>query len=1115
MVPAQNKSLRSTVPEQVPGLGEPPMEDFFPLSYAQETLWLAEQVSPGTPTYNLPEAWVLQGEVNPTALQQAMDEIVCRHETLRTLFRSRDGRPEQVVLAAAHLEINRVDLGPITDQEGELQRPLAIEARVPFDLARAPLARATLFRTGEDRHVLYLNVHHLISDAWSQSILIRELVDRYSAKILQQSCAIPPLPVQFADFSLWQRDLLKSDLGQAHLAYWKNIMRTAPDALALFPGHPTSDSFVHRGSTHFLKISSALKSALREVGRRDGATLFMTLLAGFEALLHRYTLEEQIVVGIPMACRERIELDNVIGFFVHTQPVCPNLSGDPTFLELLRRIRESVLQASEHQEVPCELALQSVAAARAAAARPLFQFVFGWQGAAVERWTAPGLSASKIELETGTAKFPWTILISECPDGLLLRSEFSTALFEPATMTRLLRQFQTLLECVALDPTRNISRLELESRSENEVLVRDGGQTESEYERESRIHELFEAQAVRTPNSVAVEFSGEFISYAELNGRANTLANHLLNRGVEPGTSVGLSLNRSVELIVGMLAILKACAAYVPLDPESPPDRLKLLLEDCSILHVVTNSECALRLPPLTQERVVLIDEQPAKLAGTEQQNPKTPGSSTDLAYVMYTSGSTGIPKGTLIPHRAVLRLVRHTNYLEFSSDLVFLQYAPVCFDASTFEIWGALLNGARLVVAPPGILSLEQLGRLIRECRISTLWLTAGLFNQMVDHRLEDLRGLKHLLTGGEALSPSHVSRALVALPGSQLINGYGPTENTTFTCCYRLPRSWPSTRPVPIGHPISNTGVHVLDQNMRPVPVGVPGELYAGGDGLALGYLKRPELTAERFVSNPFETGSVLYRTGDLVRWAPDGTLEFLRRLDNQVKIRGHRIEPGEVENVLAQVPWVESSAVVAQDRGGTKQLVAYVVARANSNSSKDQLRPFLASKLPAYAVPAHVFIVTELPLTTNGKIDRRALEQRALTEAQPQQPLQRSAKNATEAQLVEIWQEVLGREQIGVEQNFFELGGHSLMATQMISRICRVFKRELAVGSIFDAPTIAELAAVVEATAPMQSRPEPAAVRSIGAVQAAQLLERLDEFSEAELDQLLQSTALQSTL
>jgi hypothetical protein len=535
-----------------------------------------------------------------------MDEIVCRHETLRTVIRCRDGRPEQVFLAAGHLEISRVDLSQVADPEGEVQRRLAMEARVPFDLSRAPLVRAALFRTGEDRHIFYLNVHHLISDAWSQSILIRELVDRYTAKVLQQSRATPPLPVQFADFCLWQRDLLKSDLGQNHLAYWKEILRTAPDSPALFPGHASPGSGVHRGSTHFLKLPNALKSALRDTGRRDGATLFMTLLAGFEALLHRYTREEQIMVGVPMACRERMELENVIGFFVHTQPLCADLSGDPTFQQLVKRIREAVLQAAEHQEIPCELALQTVAAGRPGGARPFFQFVFGWQGAAVEDWTAPGLTASKIELETGTAKFPWTILVSESSDGLLLRSEFSMALFEPATMTRLLRQFQTLLECVALDPTRKISQLELETRSEIEALVRDGVQTDSEYERESRIHEIFEAQAERAPNSVAVEFGSEFISYAELNSRANQVAKRLRDRGVEPGANVGLCLNRSVELIVGMLAILKTGAAYVPLDPENPAERLKLLLEDCSVCHVVTNSDCALRLQPLAQERLVL-----------------------------------------------------------------------------------------------------------------------------------------------------------------------------------------------------------------------------------------------------------------------------------------------------------------------------------------------------------------------------------------------------------------------------------------------------------------------------------------------------------------------------
>jgi amino acid adenylation domain-containing protein len=1093
----------------------PGIEECLPLSYSQETVWFAEQMTPGTPMYNLPEAWQIRGKINPRLLQEAFDELVCRHETLRTCFRVRDGKPAQVISATARVELTLADLTQNCDPAGEAQRRLASEARVPFDLSRAPLARAMLFQTGPQDHVLFLNLHHLVSDAASQSILIQELINSYTARAVGQKPDISEPAIQFADFCLWQRDLLDSDLGQSHLAYWRNKLRTIPRATCLVSDRLRLEAGTHRGATHFFKLSGDLKNELREIGRRADATVFMVLLAAFKVLLHRYTLEEQIMAGIPMACRDRIELERLIGFFVHTQAVCTDLGADPGFLQLVSQVREAVLEAAEHQDVPCDLAVQGQPGLRSIGRQPLFQFVFGWQGTSLETIAGPGFTASKIELETGTAKFDWTVLVSEVADGLLLRSEFSTDLFEPETMMRMLHQFQTLLESVASNPSLSISQLELEKPSERQNLLSVFSPEICEYERESRIQEVFEAQVAVRPHAVAVEFAQERVSYAELNRRANQLANYLNARGLRPGTNVGLCLNRSVEMVVGILGILKAGGAYVPLDPENPLERLQCVLEDCQIRVVVTSSDFVCRLPLSSHHPAVLLDADKEKVAAASELNPTWPGRSTDLAYVMYTSGSTGIPKGAAVPHRAVVRLVRNTNYLKFSSDLVFLQYAPISFDASTFEIWGALLNGAKLVVAAPGILSHEELGKTIRERRVTTIWLTAGLFNQMVDHRLQDLRGLKHTLTGGETLSPPHVSQALGALTSCQLINGYGPTENTTFTCCYGLPSSWPATRPVPIGRPIANTRVYVLDKNMVPVPVGVPGELYAGGDGLALGYINRPQLTAERFVPDPFAPGSLLYRTGDLVRWSADGTLEFLRRADDQVKIRGHRVEPGEVEHVLAHFEAVESCAVVARaDQSGTKQLVAYVVERSGTSCGPDQLRGFLRTKLPSYAVPAEIIVARELPLNLNGKVDRHVLAQLPILESRSQTRSLMPPRTDTEAKLLEIWREVLGKRALGIDEDFFELGGHSLLAMQVISRIADVLKKEVAVGAVFEASTVAQLAAVVDAAGATQTMSDSSTIAFMDSAQAACLLQKLDQFSEAELDQLLQDTQLQST-
>jgi amino acid adenylation domain-containing protein len=1113
---APTNPLEPPVSGFLPDVAVVDSQECFPLSYAQESLWFVEQLSPGTPTYNLPEAWVLQGQVDPPLLQEALDETVRRHEVLRTMFRARNGKPEQVVLASAALQLKQVDLRGVTDTATQLDERLSLEARIPFDLSRAPLARVTLFDTASDHHVLFLNLHHLISDASSQSILIHELFSRYTSKVLRQPCKLPALPIQFADFCLWQRDLLNSEIGQNHLAFWRRKLGVLPGATLLYPDRPRGDTLVHRGTTHFVKLPTSLKDALKELGRRESVTIFITLLAAFKALLHRYTLEEQIVVGVPMACRERVDLENLIGFFVHTQALSVDLNGDPTFLELIKRVREGVLEASEHQEVPCELALQRLPGGRASSGHPLFQCVFGWQGSSTDALKASGLTARKLELETGTAKFDWTILVTEVQDGLALRSEFNSDLFEPQTMIRMLRQFQVLLENVTRHPARRISELELQTPLQKEALVKLGIPPSAEYEHESRIHEVFEKQASKSPASVAVEFGQRCFTYDELNRRANQLANFLRDCGVKSGTKVGLWLDRSIELIVSILGILKAGASYVPLDPELPGDRVKILLGDCGACALVTNSRWVPCLyPSQSIPCLVLVDADQDKITAANTENPNSNGNSTNLAYVMYTSGTTGMPKGVLVSHRAVVRLVRNSNYLDFSSDLVFLQYAPISFDASTFEIWGALLNGARLVVAEAGILSLSQLARTIQEQHVSTVWLTAGLFNQMVDHHLQDLRRVKHLLTGGEILSPQHVSKVLQGLPGCQLINGYGPTENTTFTCCYSLSGAWQPNRSVPIGRPVSNTFVYVLDKNMVPVPVGVPGELYAGGDGLAEGYLNRPELTAERFVPNPFESqqGSRLYRTGDLVRWSPEGILEFLERIDDEVKIRGHRVEPSEIENELTQLPFVESSAVTTRkDKSGSNQLVAYVVMCPEGTVGAEQVRKMLRAKLPPYAVPTQIFVVNELPLTANGKVDRRALAERSWPEATQERPLA-APKTLTESQLLEVWREVLDRREIGVDEDFFELGGHSLLATQIISRISRVFNRDLAVGAIFETPTVEQLAATIDATTPTH---ECLAVhQSMDFERAADLLSRLDEFSEAELDRLLQETELQSRL
>jgi amino acid adenylation domain-containing protein len=1096
--------------------GEAADQGPYPLSFGQESLWFFEQMVPGTATYHLPEAWKLQGELNLSFLQRSLDEIVSRHEVLRTVFQACDGKPHQSITQGARIKLKTVDLPPGSESGAGLRQILQQEACLPFQLDCAPLARVALFRITPKEQILLLNVHHIISDAWSQSIFMKELMAWYTALLDGQPCALPELPVQYADFALWQREMVESDAGRHHLAYWTERFRTPPHPTSLPWDQPGRARTSYCGRTEYFRFPAGLVDALKGLSRRHGVTLYITLLAAFKTLLHRYTQEVEIVVGSPMACRERVELEGLLGFFVQTQALSTDLGGDPTFPDLVQRVRKTVLDAYSHQEVPCELLIKNLQVERCGR-HPLFQVVFGWQPASPQRWSVPGLEGTMMELDTGTAKFDWTVLVTEDEEGLRLRSEFNAAQFEPATILRLMRQFQVLLENVVTSPGSRVSELPLQTNLERDQLVLEWNRTCSTYERESQIHEVFEAQAAATPNATAVVFQGQDFSYAELNCRANQLARRLQSCGVVPGLKVGLCLPRSFELISGMLAVLKAGGAYVPLDSDYPAERLDFILRDAGVTVVITNSELCSKLGGCGQfKRVIVLDEEQAGLTEENCANLTTDGSATCAAYVMYTSGSTGTPKGVLIPHRAVVRLVRHTNYMEFSSELVFLQAAPLTFDASTFEIWGALLNGARLVVLPPGIPSLEELGRTIRDNRVTTLWLTAGLFDQMVEHQLEALRGLKYLLAGGDVLSPVHVSKAARELSGCELINGYGPTENTTFSCCFRVPRAWPEDRPVPLGRPISNTCVYVLDQKLAPVPIGVPGELYVSGDGLALGYLNEQVLTKDRFLRNPFNTGefAVLYRTGDRARWLGVGNLEFLGRIDQQAKIRGYRVEPGEVECALCQHSLVAASAVTTRhSRFIGKQLIAYVVPRPGKPAAAAELRKFLEGKLPSYMLPSRIVFLSVLPLTPNGKIDWRALPEPDPDQPQPGEGLI-APRTATEEVVAKIWCEILGRNGIGVHDNFFYLGGHSLLATQVISRISRATGVELPVRAIFEAPTVAGLATVAEGAQKQMPAVEQTITRA-GPSRAQELLNRLDEFTEAEIEELLGDPELNTIL
>ncbi|HEX9669920.1 MAG TPA: amino acid adenylation domain-containing protein, partial [Thermoanaerobaculia bacterium] len=933
-----------------------------------------------------------------------------------------------------------------------------------FDLARGPLVRAALVRLGREDHVLLLALHHIVTDGWSMGVLLREVAVLYRAFAARQPSPLPPLGVQYADFAAWQREWLTGETLATQLAYWREALAGAPAVLELPADRPRPAVQTFRGGTLPFRLPPELTAALHALARRQGVTLFMTLLAGVQALLHRLTGREDLLLGSPIANRNRAEIEGLIGFFVNTLVLRGRPQGEMPFEELLARAGETTLEAYAHQDLPFEKVVEHLQPRRELSHAPLFQILVLLQNAPIALPQLPGLTVEPFALAGKTAKFDLTLAFVEGRDaagGLLAAAEFATDLFDGATVQRLLGHLSTLLEGAVADPAARLADLPLLSAVEREQVVVAWNRTATAYPREATVHALFTAQARRTPDAVAVACGGETLSYAELDARAERLAARLRALGVGPEIAVGLCVERSLELAPALLGILKAGGFYVPLDPQVPRERLAFMVEEVRAAVLVTQEHLAGLLPDRPGCVRVLV---PQALGGEEAPaQAGAGGDAANLAYVMYTSGSTGRPKGVAVSHRNVVRLVQETDYVHFGPDEVFLQFAPVSFDAATLEIWGPLLNGGRLVIFPPGPASLEELGEAIAREGVTTLWLTAGLFHRMVERHLERLRPLRQLLAGGDVLSSSHVRRALAGLPGVALINGYGPTEGTTFTCCHSVRTAPVEGAGVPIGRPIANSRAYVLDGALRPVPVGAVGELYASGDGLARGYFGRPGLTAECFVPDPVsaEPGARLYRTGDLARWLPGGELEFLGRIDDQIKLRGFRIELREIETALAVHPAVREAVVLArEEEPGEKALVAYVVP-VGAGLEVSELRFFLAQRLPDYMVPSAFVLLEALPLTPNGKVDRKALP------APVWERVERPAAPRTWAEelLADIWAEVLRLPAVGPEDDFFAVGGHSLLATQVVSRVREVFGLELPLRKVFELPTLAALAAHLE--------------------------------------------------
>ncbi|NET44010.1 non-ribosomal peptide synthetase, partial [Okeania sp. SIO2B3] len=926
-----------------------PRDENLSLSFAQQRLWFIDKMGLISNAYNLPLALHLVGKLDEVALQKSLDGIIARHETLRTTFSSINDTPVQVIKPPFALLLPLQDLSELTssEQTAQLQLLLQQENQQQFNLEVDLPIRARLYKLTATEHILLVVLHHIVADGWSLILFAQELSTHYAAALANKPSPLPELPIQYADFAAWQRNYLQGEVLETQVEYWKQKLKELPQ-LQLPKDHPRPAVESFKGAGLPINLSASLTSKLKQLSQEQGVTLFMTLLAGFKVLLHRYSGQEKIVVGSPIANRNRSEIEGLIGFFVNSLVMYTDLEGEPSFTEVIKRVQQTALEAYAHQDLPFEKLVEELQIERSLSQNPLFQVSFALQQSEVAKpsFSLPNLEVSwyeKIEDEV-TVRLDLELHLWVEGEEIKGLCAYNRDLFEAETIDRMLSHYENLLKAALEYPEKPIGLLPLMSDAERKQLLVEWNNTKTDYPREKCIHELFAAQVEKTPDALAVVFAEQKLTYSQLNSRANQLAHYLQQLGVKPDLGVGIFVERSVEMIIGLLAILKAGATYVPLDPNYPPSRLNYMIEDAQLSILLTQEKLRERLPEIAA-KIICLDTDTV-ISTNSSQTPTVSITPDNLAYMIYTSGSTGLPKGVNVRHRGVVRLVQNTNYVNFTAQDIFLQLSPISFDTSTWEIWGSLLNGGVLVVMPPHQPTLAEIGAVIRENQVTHLWLTSGLFHLMVEEQLEDLTSLKQLFSGGDVLSVACVQKVVEELPGCQLVNGYGPTENTTFTCCFPAKANSNLEKSVPVGKPVSNTQVYILDSYLQPVPIGVPGELYTTGDGLAKGYHNRPELTAAKFIPNPFdnnefEATSKFYKTGDLVRYLPDGNIEFLGRIDHQVKIRGFRIEIGEIETVINQHPKVKETVVIArEDTPGDKYLVGYIAAETETITSNPEI-------------------------------------------------------------------------------------------------------------------------------------------------------------------------------
>ena len=1046
-----------------PAFEQQQRSNIVPLSFAQERLWFINELDLGGAGYHMSFALRLEGELNVTALERSFSEVVRRHESLRTCFAAVDGVPVQLIQPPEVFSMEILDLSEMLerDRSRRLQQRSLETAQSPFDLTGGPPLRVSLLKLSKQEHVLLLTAHHIIADGWSLGILNRELGALYSAYSQNRPSPLSEPSVQYADYAIWQRQWLKGEILQKYLHYWSKQLIGAPPQLLLPTDRPRPAIATFKGALVGFEFPSASYEALRKLARDEGVTSFMALLATYQVLLSRYSGAQDVVVGAVDAGRTHVRTEVLIGFFVNMLALRTDLTGNPRFRELLRRVKEVTLDAYAHQELPFERLVEELRPERNLTRQAIFQAALVLQNFPSEQLDLPGLTWTWVRVEQETSQFDLALHLYEVPGGLRGEFEYATDLFDRETILRMAEHFRVLLDGIVCNPDCRIEHLGLLIQSEHERVLHEFNDTASSIVSDQLIHELFEEQVERTPDALAVVYEGASLTYGELNAKANQMARYLRKQGAQIGEYVPVLMPRCLQLLIAQVAVLKSGSVFVPVDPKSPVERQKFMIQDCGARRILADRADCSELKHTSLQWIHCADA--AGAIGELPEGNLRLRMGAPPAYVMYTSGSTGTPKGVIVPHRAVSSLVINSEYAQIETTDCIAHCSNPAFDASTFEIWGALLNGASVLIVPErDVLEAERFEAMLSRHNVTVLWQTTALFNQRAISSPQIFSRLRYLLFGGEVSDPNVVGRVLRDGPPRHLLNMYGPTETTTFATSHLIVSVDGTAQCLPIGRPISNTCIYILDQHLQPVPIGVSGEIYIGGVGVALGYLNRPELTAERFLPDAFSADSQarMYKTGDLGRWRVDGTIEYLGRDDFQVKIRGHRIELGEIEARLRQHSGVSEAVVLArEDEPGEKRLVAYY---SGSRQGASELRREMSKQLPEYMVPAAYVWLQSLPLSSNGKVDRKSMPAPD-AQAYGTRPYE-APQGEMETALARIWAEVLKLERIGRHDSFFDLGGHSLSSVRVVSKVRQVLGIEVPLTAMWTAPRLTEFAEVL---------------------------------------------------